>query len=62
MNKGEGRAFLDNKDTSSTLFSRSMIEVYTFDDFTIRKIIGKGTFGKVRKKLYNLIGLLSRKY
>lgn len=46
---GDERALLSKSDTSSTLFSRSILETYTFDDFIIRKIIGKGTFGKVRK-------------
>lgn len=43
--------FEDNfneRDRSSTLFSRTSIDVVNFEDFKIIKIIGRGTFGKVR--------------
>jgi hypothetical protein len=37
----------DRRGRSSTLFSRTESEIVSFDDFVIRQIIGKGTFGKV---------------
>lgn len=35
------------RNRSSTLFSRTSIELVNFEDFRIIKIIGRGTFGKV---------------
>lgn len=35
------------RERSSTLFSRTSVEMVNFEDFRIIKIIGRGTFGKV---------------
>ena len=43
----EGSQQRNGKDRSSTLFSKSEIDVVTFEDFNIKSIVGKGTFGKV---------------
>ena len=43
----EEKEFYDHKERSSTLYSRTSLELYTFEDFQLKSIIGKGTFGKV---------------
>lgn len=37
------------RERSSTLFSRTSVEMVNFEDLRIIKIIGRGTFGKVRQ-------------
>ena len=37
----------NERERSSTLFSRTSVEMVNFEDFRIIKIIGRGTFGKV---------------
>ena len=43
----DDKDLMDKRERSETLFSRTSSEVVSFDDFEIKKIIGKGTFGKV---------------
>ena len=41
----------NERERSSTLFSRTSVELVNFEDFRIIKIIGRGTFGKVRQNV-----------
>ena len=45
-----------SSERSSTMYTKSSAETnkFTFDDFQIISIIGKGTFGKVRYIIINL--------
>lgn len=53
----------NERDRSSTLFSRTSIESVNFEDFRIIKIIGRGTFGKVRLRISkSKLGILGRKH
>ena len=47
---------------SSTLYSRSSVAGITFEDFEIKQILGKGTFGKVNIFFNQMLGLPSREY
>lgn len=51
----------NERERSSTLFSRTSVEMVNFEDFRIIKIIGRGTFGKVRLFLliFDVIGIFS---
>lgn len=49
--EGEERDFINRTERSETLYTRASSEVVSFDDFQIKQIIGKGTFGKVSIKL-----------
>lgn len=43
----DDKDLLNRAERSETLYTRTVSEVISFDDFEIKKIIGKGTFGKV---------------
>jgi serine/threonine protein kinase len=41
---------------SSTLYSKSRDHLTTLDDFTVKKVIGQGSFGKVFLVVHNQTG------
>jgi hypothetical protein len=64
----DDKDLMDKRERSETLYSRTSSEIVSFDDFEIKKIIGKGTFGKVTNTRYPVlsnilvIGVLGRKH
>jgi serine/threonine protein kinase len=47
---------LQGREKSSTLYSKSRDHLTTLDDFTVKKVIGQGSFGKVFLVVHNQTG------
>lgn len=49
---------LQGREKSSTLYSKKRDQVTSLDDFTAKKVIGQGSFGKVYMVVHNQTGTL----
>ena len=47
---------MQGREKSSTLYSKRKDEVTTLDDFSVKKIIGQGSFGKVYMVVHKQTG------